>query len=131
MSEVTLHGYPVKVGDRVWSITDGELIVIGINHSANYPILTNDHGSYTESGEIHVGELSRIFWQPIAPAAIEAAKVKPKPVEYEWQWLYKSESGIWETTTFYKLESEMFKNRSRSRGTCFTRIEESKREVKS
>lgn len=131
MSEVTLHGYPVKVGDRVWSLSmpcgNGWGWVASINDS-EFPIAVK-----FGDGNVYYYDINSpiIFWQPIDPDAIEAAKVKPKPVEYEWQWLYKAENGLWETTAFYHLESEMLRNCNRSYRTLFKRIEESKREVKS
>lgn len=122
MSEVTLHGYPVKVGDMVWNFKRlCWLEVIDDNKDGNRDQI---------SKRLIQFYVETLFWQPIDPDAIEAAKVKPKPVEYEWQWLYKEENGLWETTAFYHLESEMLRNCNRSYRTLFTRIEESKREVK-
>jgi len=122
MSEATLHGQPVKVGDMVWHILWGWGNVIDVNDNAL-------NLQFEEIKNWFPFEI--VFWQPIDPAAIEAAKVKPKEPEYEWQWLYLYFDGYFETTGFYKDQEAMLYSCKHVGTTNFTRIEESKREVKS
>ena len=127
MSEVMLHGYPVKVGDRVWSFTCGELVVTEIDSRVNYPIITTC-GSYNIDGALYVGEPARIFWKPIDPAAFEAAKVKPKEPEYEWQWLYRDKSGRIKVTACHYMNKDYAHDAIKDLGEVLYPVEESKRE---
>jgi hypothetical protein len=112
---IKLHGLEVKVGDRVWSIGQGWLEI---------------HSDLTSHGRtVSISELSAtndIFWQPISPEAIEAAKRKPKEPEYEWQWLYFDVIEERFITTQYYQENI---TPNVVRKESLSRIEESKRLV--
>lgn len=128
MSQVTLHGHPVKVGDRIWSFTCGYIVVTGLSPSSTYPIITTS-GSYNMDGSLYFGEPSQVFWQPIAPEAIEAAKVKPEP-EYEWQWLvHREDGGFGVSKHYYDFIMVVEANSWARNCISFERIEASKREV--
>jgi hypothetical protein len=120
MSEVTLHGQPVKVGDKVWHILYGYGTV-----NKTEGVLYTINVSYDKCGEW--SSLSYLFWQPISPEAIEAAKVKPKEPEYEYQWVFFNVmKHRFETTDYFSsgITPNVVKPES------LIRIEESKREVK-
>ena len=133
MSEVTLHGYPVKVGDRVWDYEIGYGEVVRLIEKELFCVCFGglDYCFYSSNGEFVRSEHShgigfvRLFWQPIYPSAIEAAKVKPEPVEYEWQWLYVDMDGFWETSGYFKEKPILHEKHK-----LVSRIEESKRGVK-
>lgn len=135
MSEVTLHGYPVKVGDRVWSIFEGFTEISKIDVGSTYKFLAGQF-YFTSYGKYQDDEFPSLFWQPIDPSAIEAAKVKPKPVEYEWQFLYEfkqNDNTVFNTTGFFKDAQLAYNHLSKCLPGFIklgVRIEESKREVK-
>jgi hypothetical protein len=45
----------VKVGDTIWTIQEGEGMVLGIGQNTHYPIKTNKY-SYTIDGKHHIGD---------------------------------------------------------------------------
>lgn len=62
---VTLHGEPIKVGDKVFSLTNGWDIITGISDFASYPIETNET-VYTIEGKRYKDDLTpTIFWDEI------------------------------------------------------------------
>lgn len=85
ISDVTLHGYPVKVGDMVWDYEIGYGEVFRLIEKELFCVCFGglDYCFYSSNGEFVRSEHShglgfvRLFWQPINPAAIESAKVKP------------------------------------------------------
>jgi hypothetical protein len=123
MSEVTLHGQPVNVGDKVWSIEFGACEVKEVG-DCYFHFTSPNHKTIFISGCHHP---NTIFWQPISPEAIEAAKVKPKEPEYEYQWVFFNVmKHRFETTDYFSsgITPNVVKPES------LIRIEESKREVK-
>ena len=116
MSEVMLHGYPVKVGDKVWHFVDGWIEVEKLDNDA---VLGKDSSWY------HVLSL---FWQPIDPAAIKAAKVKPKEPVYEWQWIFRHRSGVIHLTSCHYKSKDHAQQAMIALGEVLCAVEESKRE---
>lgn len=123
-----MHGYPVKVGDRVWSAIYQQYgIFCGLENSGKFNGTVFDPAYKVEiMGMVVLHSETILFWQPIDPSAIEAAKVKPKPVEYEWQWLYVDMDGYWETSGYVKGDG---KPDLHPNHRLISRIEESKRGV--
>lgn len=126
MSEVTLHGQPVNVGDKVWSIEFGACEVKEVGDC--YFHFTSPNNKTIFISDCH--HPNTIFWKEISPEAIEAAKVKPKEPEYEWQFVYcEASEKLWKITPYFKNLEEA------KEWTCLKflnmrRVEESKREVK-
>lgn len=147
MSEVTLHGQPVKVGDKVYDIQHGEGVVescqdliMVIWKEKDVRVLSayyTSNGFYSEYKHAYGIGFNRLFWQPIDPAAIEAAKVKTKEPEYEYQFVYEATqtngNPNFSTTGFFKDAQHASNHLTRclpSFVRLISRIEESKREVK-
>lgn len=147
-NEVLLHGQPVKVGDKVWDVEHGygevesleDCIMVvfklfGVRVASAYYF---GNGYYVSSKHEYGTKFCRLFFQPIDPAAIEAAKIKPKEPEYEYQWIYESTqtngSANFGTTGFFK-DAQLADNHLTRCLPSFVRIlnriEESKREAKS
>lgn len=74
-----LHGHELNIGDKVWDYFTREwVVVIKYVENTNVPFLIkSDNG-------IKYWRIERnLYWQPIAPKALEAAKQKPNEPEYE------------------------------------------------
>lgn len=123
MSEVTLHGQPVKVGDKVWNYEGLDLEVV-------YDDDPRDESKHDiiKLSNISVNEHA-LLWQPIDPAAIEAAKVKPKEPDYDYWW-YSKELDATSAHRFTEIEINKIIDSGRVKTRDWVRIEESKREVK-
>jgi hypothetical protein len=124
---VTLHGQPVNVGDKVWSVIWGEGCVSRADVDDICVKFEWDKFSYHENGQGRDSNFVTLYWQPISPEAIEAAKVKPKEPEYEYQWVFFNVmKHRFETTDYFSsgITPNVVKPES------LIRIEESKREVK-
>ena len=74
----TLHGYPVEVGDRVWSLEYGWGEVIKIYPEEKYPVLVR-----FEAQSLRIffdpSEVQTLFWQPVEITP----PPKPEP-EIDW-----------------------------------------------
>ena len=112
-----MHGYPVKVGDRVWNFK--RLCWLEV-------IDDNKDGTKDQiSKRLIQFYVETLFWQPIDPSAIEAAKVKKEP-EYDYYW-YCARIDMMTSRRYTKeFLFACFDNASE-----FSCIKESKREVKS
>lgn len=120
MKEISLHGQPVNVGDKVWHILWGICEVNKIIGAPGPQLVIKDFNASTH--QIFAYEL---FWQPIDPAAIEAAKVKPKEPEYSYYWYSDKTDKI---SQYRYTDAEAESTFMIQAG--WVRVEESKREVK-
>jgi hypothetical protein len=80
----TLHGFEVKVGDKVFDIRHGWAEVIQLRDGALYEIVTNN-SSYTDDGKYSSDdELPTLFWrEPILP---KEAFIPLPDLEEEAEW---------------------------------------------
>lgn len=63
MKQITLHGFPVKIGDKVWNSRQGWELVRCINPKDVYPIET-DTSTFEEGGFKMVGDkYPSLFWK--------------------------------------------------------------------
>lgn len=63
MEQVTLHGKPIKVGDKVWQHRLGETVVVEIYINDMYPIVTED-SSYSTDGKLYLSDkYPSLFWK--------------------------------------------------------------------
>ena len=85
----------IKVGDKVWTIADGETMVSHIDEKSAYPIFTVcGQESYTADGRLSVSDKHpSLFWSDphiVAP---------PKPEPPKYQWLFRRKGRIeWDVT---------------------------------
>jgi hypothetical protein len=75
-----LDGKEVKVGDRLWSIIHGEVIVTHLTEDSDYPIYARPNTGHTTTfsrdGKFHLSHPNRIlFWDEI----VFDIPVPPKP----------------------------------------------------
>ena len=72
----------IKVGDKVWTIEDGETMVSGINEKSAYPIFTDcGRRSYMADGRLYQDHKHpSLFWSD--PHIV--APPKPEPPMYQW-----------------------------------------------
>ena len=127
----TLHGKEVEVGDKVWSVTRGWGLVTKIVKGSLYPFVVlydDDHrDTYTESGKISQSHTHpTLFWEEMI------LTIKPQPV-YEWLWAYSRDNGNeWRVTRwYYENEDEVRQQLKEASTRVISKIEPSKREVKS
>ena len=75
----TLHGQPIKVGDRVWGVQYGWGAVTEIATNSSYPIAVYGHGhNYTPEGKKYTMEsYPTLFWQEVVIPT--EAFIKPLP----------------------------------------------------
>jgi hypothetical protein len=119
-----------KVGDKVTCILNGKGTVQKIDQESAYPVLAVFRRNicwYTMDGQYSSYPGGVALYHGHGTFNIEF--VEDKEPEYEWQWLY-IENGVYLTTGFYKNINEALANYNNEYTGEFTRIEESKREVK-
>ena len=90
---ITLHGYPIKVGDKVFSLETLKFetvteITPTIAYPITYPIKVGAR-TYTISGkQTTYDDLADIYWQE---PDFTTAKIKPKRKVYKRKYLYSNE----------------------------------------
>ena len=62
-SEITLHGYPIKVGDKVWKQPNKWCTVISIIPNSNYPIIVDGSFALNMNGKSMHGDRILYFWK--------------------------------------------------------------------
>lgn len=63
MKEVTLHGKPIKVGDKIWNFRSGWVTVEYLHQDDPYPIITNS-SSCTRNGKRYLSDgCPSFFWK--------------------------------------------------------------------
>ena len=81
----------IKVGDKVWTIQEGETRVTRIVCDTPYPITTSKGNSYTAEGKLYSDDKHpSLFW---SNPHIQAPE-KPKPFRYQFLWRSR-ESTHW------------------------------------
>ena len=64
--QVTLHGHPIKVGDRVWHLLYGWSTVKAIRHGIEYPIVVSGIGTFMSDGRgLCTHRNPTLFWNEI------------------------------------------------------------------
>ena len=64
MKQITLHGEPIKVGDKVWGIIEGWTEVIKLNTKIIYSIQVASLEEYNEDGKYKSKDESpSLFWK--------------------------------------------------------------------
>lgn len=123
-----------KVCDPIYGI-NGDVYCLDV--AARLPVLVQfDNGesyAYTSGGFSALNELiPRLYHGHMEPGTgLVTFQPKKEPV-YEWQWLVKKVDGSFMISAFREFSADYVKGETCSDGSIWhSRIEESKREVKS
>lgn len=128
--ELTLHGFPIKLGDRVWSFASGWGTVTAFNPVfADYKLRVKHDNeivrTYTTDGKEFLHDKGAILhWNEV----VFEFPAKPCPPVFEYKILYKNNVGEHNLTSkFYTSLDEYLEYNGRCLGELIELFEPSKR----
>lgn len=128
-SKIMLHGFPVKEGDRVWSLTHGWGAVKQVLYdSTTFPIIVAlDSGgieTFTVDGfYLDTHKNPTLFWNEV----VLEIPAKPCPPVYEYKILFVRSDGEHDMTTYYYTSFEEYQKQNGCGATLLSLYEPSKR----
>ena len=95
----------IKVGDKVWTIQDGDTEIAEVDIKASHPITTKSGYWYMADGKISPMHASpSLFW--VKP--YETLPEKPEPPKYQWLWKRKTVRA-WSLSCGYHADEDEFR----------------------
>ena len=78
----------IKVGDKVWTVEEGDTEVAEVDIKASHPITTKSGYWYMADGKTSpMHDSPSLFWSK----PYDALPEKPEPPKYQWIWRKKGE----------------------------------------
>ena len=105
--QVTLHGHPIKVGDRVWHLLYGWSTVKAIRHGIEYPIVVSGIGTFISDGRgLYTHRNPTLFWNEINIDPPPPPKHEIDWTKVPWGTRIRSKSGTVAVFFRYSVDDE-------------------------
>ena len=92
----------IKVGDKVWTIQDGDTEIAEVDIKTSHPITTKSGYWYMADGKISPMHASpSLFW--VKP--YDTPPEKPEPPKYQWLWKHKT-GRAWSLSCGYHADED-------------------------
>ena len=92
----------IKVGDKVWTVEEGDTEVISIDLADPHPIMVGRNLCYKADGRHFVDDKNpSLFWSK----PYDTLPGKPEPPKYQWLWKHKT-GRAWSLSCGYHADED-------------------------
>lgn len=92
----------IKVGDKVWTVEEGDTEVAEVDIKAHHPITTKSGYWYMADGKTSpMHDSPSLFWSK----PYDALPEKPEPPKYQWLWKHKT-GRAWSLSCGYHADED-------------------------